>query len=132
MKEEKKNFVPDVFTGNLDIKKKWFVFYYEPLVNGHFPKRIKVYEGINRIKTIEGRLKKAEEIFCRSRKDKPVVYGFKKPAKNRVDSVLLDALEAMKNYSDLKTIATYEGMVKKFHVFISTIFKYNRSKNIAK
>lgn len=119
MKEGKKFFVPEVFTGNLDLSRKWFVYYYEPLVNGHVPKRIKLYEGMNRIKTIEGRLKKASEICERIIKEKPVVYGFKKPVKKQGESVLIDALDAMANYSDPKTIATYTGMTNKFHLFIT-------------
>ncbi len=119
MKEGKKFFVPEVFTGNLDLKKTWFVYYYEPLVNGHVPKRIKIYEGINRIKTIDGRLKKASEICERIKIEKPVVYGFKKSDKKQGESILLDALVAMENYADPKTIASYTGMVAKFHLFIT-------------
>lgn len=118
MKEGKKFFVPEVYTHNGDISKSWFVWYYEPLVNGHVPKRVKVY-GLNRIKTIEGRMQKAAEICERIRIDKPVVYGPKKTIKKQGESVLLDALDAMANYSDPKTIATYTGMADRFHLFIT-------------
>ncbi len=118
MKESTKFFVPGVYTGNLDLTKKWFVFYYELLVNGHVAKRVKVYDGINRIQTIEGRLKKADQISEQIKREKPVTYGYKPIVKDQADSVLLDAVGAMDNYCDKKTIATYSGMAEKFLKFI--------------
>lgn len=115
---EQKYFSPVVYTGNLNLKTKWFVYYYEPLVNGRLPKRIKVYEGINRIKTIDGRLKKAEDICERIRREKPVIYGLK-PKLQQPESVLLDAALSMKSYWDAKTVLTYQGMANHFLKFIS-------------
>jgi site-specific recombinase XerD len=70
-------------------------------------------------KTIEGRLRKADEICERIKIEKPVVYGFQKPVKKQDESILLEALAAMENYADPKTIASYTGMVAKFHNFIT-------------
>ena len=120
MKETKEFFNPILFNAGMDLTKKWFVYYYEPLVNGHVPKRIKVYKGINRIKTIEGRLKKAKQISAQIKKSKTLKYSqvIKEPqVKNEI---LTDTLESMKNYVDPKTIMTYAGMVAKFHVFIGS------------
>jgi len=43
MKEGKFFFAPEVDTHKGDISKSWFVWYYEPLVNGRILKRVKVY-----------------------------------------------------------------------------------------
>lgn len=118
MKETKDFYSPVVFTGNLDLTKKWFVYYYEPLVNGHVPKRVKVYGGINRIKTIYGRLNKASKICEQIREGKPVKYGKRPPIEKTKKGILLDTLDSMEDFVAPKTIVTYRGMVRKFHEFL--------------
>lgn len=118
MKETTDFYSPEIFTGELDLTKKWFVYYYEPLVNGHVPKRVRVYGGINRIKTIEGRIKKAGEICDKIRTGKPVKFGKRPPIVKIKKGILLDTLDSMENYVAPKTIVTYCGMVRKFHEFL--------------
>lgn len=63
MKDKKNFYHPQLYNCNNDIRKRWYVFYYAPLHNGYSSTRIKIYGGINWIKTVGERKKYAEKII---------------------------------------------------------------------
>lgn len=98
----------------MDIKKQWFVYYYEPVLNGTASKRIKIYDNINRAKTVKARKLIADRIIKEINSGS---YDFKKP--NIDNSSLFEFLETMKPRLREKTYITYHGQLVRWLAFIS-------------
>ncbi len=113
---EKKFFVPELYPLDHDLKKKWFVYYYEPRPGTNISFRVKVYENINRSKTVEGRLRIAEKII------QDIHAGKTKSAKLAVKlkkgAVLHDILESHKHTLRNKTYITYRGQIDRWRAFL--------------
>jgi integrase len=119
--KEKKFWSPEILPIDLDLQKKWFVEYYQPLPGSDKGIRIRVYEGINRLKTVESRLQFANKIILRIRKEKPITIVFEKPKviPELPKSILLEALKSSDNYINKKTIATYQNMAMRWIDFLN-------------
>ena len=126
--KEKKIWSPELLPNDQNLLKKWFVEYYEPIVGTTKGKRIKVYENLNRLKTVEERLRLGNIIIRRIRKNKPITIQLKKPKASPViqypKSILLEALNASNNYIDKKTYSTYRSMALRWIEFLGPIARH--------
>lgn len=120
MKEEKKFFDPKIYPKDHDLAKEWFVYYYIPVNNGTSHKRIKVSDGINRLKTVEERIKYAENLIL---KIKDGSYSKKYNSKSN-GSVLSKALNLKRNSRNKKTISAYENHLDIYLKFLKSIGKH--------
>ena len=77
--KEKKIWFPEILPIDLDLRKKWFVEYYKPNPRTEKGVRVRVYEGINRIKTVESRLQFVNQIVKRIKREQSNSIVIEKP-----------------------------------------------------
>lgn len=118
--KEKKIWFPEILPIDLDLRKKWFVEYYKPNPGTEKGVRVRVYEGINRLKTVESRLQFANQIVRRIKREKANSIVIEKPKIIPVlpKSILLETLKSSNNYINTKTISTYQNMALRWINFL--------------
>lgn len=120
-KQEKKFFVPQIYSANNNIKKRWFVYYYIPHPEAkNVAKRIVVYGGINYYHTIEERHTQANLLIQKLNLKGPKQQSF---------------FDKLFEYESLnwrkKTISAYATTVKYYTDFLRDIdAKHATAQNI--
>jgi len=106
---------PQLYDANGDLKKRWFVYYYE---NG---KRKRVYGSINLKKTKEGRLKTANTII------KEYVTIQKLAYKSKTQRKIEEYMASRKGFWKPKTFMDYKSKVNAFFFWLGFDDLNNRS-----
>lgn len=107
----KKKFVPKIYPEDLAVNKVWYINYYVYKDNGK-PIRKRCYGGLNKIKTIEDRTKKALEL-CKELENEIFAPIQKKERLNQ-----LDLYYKSKTSVEPKTLNTYKKHINDWVLFL--------------